>query len=338
MVDMKRLLHIKLHGNDVRGFLNEWRKTVYDLGARRPPQDFLKTLFTIRLEPVPFLASVWKRFDDVPPGHPDRRYNTLINKIETILANKQKKSHHEQEMSAAGSGKNDIWCAAPVTGTQPKGKGKGRKKKGNGKGGGGKIGNGTHPDQGICFKFLKGECTDGKDCKRDHDTPFKNAWKAAGEPFLKAKKAVDAAKELTSAKKDKGGGKGGRGKGRGGKRSSAPAEKLTREQMAVTPCPYLARGACNMGDKCWYKHNDGKSTSTAAPSAQSLKDKAKNILYEQSTKKAIKAAENAAKQAQAAAKPKADAKPKGKADPKKKAAKAAAAPVAEDGYTEIENE
>ena len=44
-------------------------------------------------------------------------------------------------------------------------------------------------------------------------------------------------------------------------------KKLSKEEMAKTPCIYYAQGKCNRGDKCYYKHED----KAAAPTMDSPK-------------------------------------------------------------------
>ena len=85
-------------------------------------------------------------------------------------------------------------------------------------------------ERNLCFDFQKGTCTRGDDCPWVHEK----------------QKLTPKAKAKASAKP--GGGKG-RGKGKKGKsRSNSP--KPNKD----TPCPFLARGHCKMGDKCGYKH------------------------------------------------------------------------------------
>ena len=45
-----------------------------------------------------------------------------------------------------------------------------------------------------------------------------------------------------------------------GKCKSSSSTKLSREEMAKTPCTYSQQGKCRRGDKCFYKHE-----SAAAP-------------------------------------------------------------------------
>ena len=81
--------------------------------------------------------------------------------------------------------------------------------------------------------------------------------------------------------KDKGNGGSRRASPRGRGRTRSPSrggkkdgrKKMTKEEMARTPCTYFAQGKCNRGDKCFYKHEekgaaatkDTKRTNSPAP-------------------------------------------------------------------------
>ena len=39
-------------------------------------------------------------------------------------------------------------------------------------------------------------------------------------------------------------------------------KKMSKEEMAKTPCIYHAQGKCRRGDKCFYKHDDKAAAAT----------------------------------------------------------------------------
>ena len=100
---------------------------------------------------------------------------------------------------------------------------------------------GRTPDRSkkYCWEFDKGNCTKGKKC-----------------PFLHEKRPRSNTP----------------GKGRG--RSAEKSKKMSKEEMAKTPCVYHAKGNCRRGDKCYYSHaekpaaaapKDHKRTNSPAP-------------------------------------------------------------------------
>ena len=82
----------------------------------------------------------------------------------------------------------------------------------------------------ICHKFQKDQCDKGKKC------PYKHV--------VKDDKARTQSPRRNNTRSSSKGNKGDRGK------------KLSKEEMAKTPCIYHAQGTCNRGDKCYYQHDD----------------------------------------------------------------------------------
>ena len=89
--------------------------------------------------------------------------------------------------------------------------------------------------KGICYKFQEGKCNLGKACQYRHESPKRS-------------------------KSDKG-----KGKSRDRPRSPCKGKpkKMSREEMAKTPCTYFQKGNCRRGDKCYYKRE-----TSAAPAKE----------------------------------------------------------------------
>ena len=91
----------------------------------------------------------------------------------------------------------------------------------------------------ICHKFQKDQCDKGKKC------PYKHV--------VKDDKARTQSPRRNNTRSSSKGNKGDRGK------------KLSKEEMAKTPCIYHAQGTCNRGDKCYYQHDDKQLLQTKMP-------------------------------------------------------------------------
>ena len=87
----------------------------------------------------------------------------------------------------------------------------------------------------ICYKFQKGQCDKGKKC-----------------PFKHVKEDMS---RTQSPRRNKT-----RSPSRGNKDDKG--KKMSKEEMAKTPCIYHAQGKCRRGDKCFYKHDDKAAAAT----------------------------------------------------------------------------
>ena len=67
------------------------------MGKNRPSTKLLKGILMLYLEKVPDLKELWDRLDKLPSGHPDLRYNSIVNRIRTIVAQKQRKKNDEEK-------------------------------------------------------------------------------------------------------------------------------------------------------------------------------------------------------------------------------------------------
>ena len=80
-------------------------------------------------------------------------------------------------------------------------------------------------ERGPCYEFMKtGKCSKGKNCNFSHEKPMKTPGK-------------------------------GKGKSKSPKRTGSP-KRMSKEEMAKTPCVHFARGHCNRGEKCLFMHGE----------------------------------------------------------------------------------
>ena len=87
----------------------------------------------------------------------------------------------------------------------------------------------------VCYNFQKGQCDKGKKC------PFKH---------VKDDKSRTQSPRRNRTRSPSKGNKDDKGK------------KMSKEEMAKTPCIYHAQGKCRRGDKCFYKHDDKAAAAT----------------------------------------------------------------------------
>ena len=96
------------------------------------------------------------------------------------------------------------------------------------------------------------------------------AKKALAKEELERRRAEYAKKGKGDKDGGKGKGKGKKPKGKGGRNrsntsgsgtessggytSGATVTEDDKKRMATQPCPWLAKGKCHFGDRCWYSH------------------------------------------------------------------------------------
>ena len=286
LIDLRRLLNVRMNGNDLQGWMRRWDFVLNQI-THRPPTKLLKSIMMLYLEKVPCLKEVWDRLERLPEDHPDKRYNSIINRIRTIIAQQHRKKIDDNVMGNAGSlqecallkmisGKSGNGGgnhpAAPATGTKGrKGKGGNAKKgKGKGKGSGsptktsaadrlaGYKNKGSKPDQPFCWKYNRDACQHkAKDCKFNHCNEEKAFQKKQREQ--KPNKTAPAPPAPHST-------------GRPDRPLKTDAEL---KELKKQPCPRMKKdGTCSFGENCWFNHKG--FTTPAAAAEQSKKAKAKN--------------------------------------------------------------
>jgi len=98
----------------------------------------------------------------------------------------------------------------------------------------------------VCYNFQKGQCDKGKKC------PFKH---------VKDDKSRTQSPRRNRTRSPSKGNKDDKGK------------KMSKEEMAKTPCIYHAQGKCRRGDKCFYKHDDKAAATKDTKRTNSLAPK-----------------------------------------------------------------
>jgi hypothetical protein len=172
-------------------------------------------------------------FDRAPEKSEQKSYAFLLRNIRDLLDRERLRSNRNRIVEKNKQTEKPQ-PAAPAQGDKDRGKGdRGMRPRGRSQ---------SAKGDKICYKFRDGKCEKGKDC------PYK---------YVK-----DTSRSGTPKKK---------GKGKGNGRSRSPS-KMSREEMAKTPCTYFQQGKCRRGDKCFYKHEnaaaptkDPKRTNRSAP-------------------------------------------------------------------------
>ena len=101
----------------------------------------------------------------------------------------------------------------------------------------------------VCYKFQKGQCDKGKNC------PYKHV---KGDKARTQSPRRNRTRSPSKGKKDDTG------------------KKMSKEDMAKTPCMYHAQGKCRRGDKCFYKHDDKAAAATKDAKRTNSPDPKKN--------------------------------------------------------------
>ena len=175
----------------------------------------------------------FEAFDSAPEKSEQKSYAFLLRNSRDLLDRERLRSNRNRIVEKNKQTEKPQ-PAAPAQGDKDRGKGdRGMRPCGRSQ---------SAKGDKICYKFRDGKCEKGKDC------PYK---------YVK-----DTSRSGTPKKK---------GKGKGNGRSRSPS-KMSREEMAKTPCTYFQQGKCRRGDKCFYKHEnaaaptkDPKRTNRPAP-------------------------------------------------------------------------
>ena len=155
-------------------------------------------------------------FDRAPEKSEQKSYAFLLRNNRDLLDRERLRSNRNRIVEKNKQTEKPQ-PAAPAQGGKDRGKGDRGRPRGRSQ---------SAKGDKICYKFRDGKCEKGKDC------PYK---------YVK-----DTSRSGTPKKK---------GKGKGNGRSRSPS-KMSREEMAKTPCTYFQQGKCRRGDKCFYKHEN----------------------------------------------------------------------------------
>ena len=196
ILDFQDLIAVRMHGDDLRAFLDEWELTLAGMN-KIPAEEYLEPMFRSHIERHPGLKEDMAHYERLLVGHPDNNYELLVNTVRRYIELKR----HQKAKAERNRGNGRP--AAPATekkglcfqfqkgqcnkgddcpyrhekdpkGRSPSrtpGKGKGGKGKKGGKPQRGRSPSRDKPD--VCKFYLQGRCTRGKDCAFRHPKPCK---------------------------------------------------------------------------------------------------------------------------------------------------------------------
>ena len=202
---------------DLRRFVNKWDATLAGM-ASTPEDAVLRDILLRQIRPSNLLKYDIEVFDRASERSHEKSYSFLHHQSMKNLIDRERLRENRNriaEKNKSGSPKDTK--AAPAKGDGRKGR-KGSPSRGRSQ----ERGKGDK----ICYKFRKGQCDKGKNC------PYKH---------VKDDKARTKSPRRKNTRSPSRGNKGDKGK------------KLSKEEMAKTPCIYHAQGKCNRGDKCYLK-------------------------------------------------------------------------------------
>ena len=225
---------------DLRRFVNKWDATLAGM-ATAPDDAVLRDILLRQIRPSQLLKYDIEVFDRAAERSHEKSYEFLHQSMKNLIDRERLRENRNRIAEKNKAGLKDLKVAPAKGDGRPGRKGSPSRGRSSEKG--------SKGDK-ICFKFQEGKCDKGKNC------PFKHV-----------------------KEKGKGGSRTASPRGRGRTRSPSKGgkkdgrKKLTKEEMARTPCTYFAQGKCNRGDKCYYKHEekgaaatkDTKRTNSPAP-------------------------------------------------------------------------
>ena len=210
---------------DLRRFVNKWDATLAGM-ASTPEDAVLRDILLRQIRPSHLLKYDIEVFDRASEKSHEKSYSFLHQSMKNLIDRERLRENRNRIAEKNKSGGPKDTKAAPAKGDGRKGR-KGSPSRGRSQ----ERGKGDK----ICYKFQKGQCDKGKNC------PYKH---------VKDDKARTKSPRRKNTRSPSRGNKGDKGK------------KLSKEEMAKTPCIYYAQGKCNRGDKCYYKHEDKAAAAT----------------------------------------------------------------------------
>ena len=226
---------------DLRKFVNRWDATI--AGMENPPDDFvLRDILLRQVRGSSLMKYDIEVFDRAREGTHEKSYKFLHQSMKEMI-DRERLRENRNRIVQRQTGKEGKQPNAGVAAKPGPRKGSPKRERGRSE---------EPKKKGICYKFQEGKCNLGKACQYRHESP----------------------KRSRSEK----------GKGKGRERSRSPSKgkqkKLSREEMAKTPCTFFARGSCKRGDKCYYKHD-----TTAAPAKEKNKPRPNSPAAKKDSKK-----------------------------------------------------
>ena len=210
---------------DLRKFINKWDATLAGM-AVTPDDAVLRDISLRQIRPSQLLKYDIEMFDRAHEKSHEKSYSFLHQSMKNLIDRERLRENRNRIAEKNKAGIKDT-KAAPAKGDGRGGR-KGSPSRGRSQERGGK-------GDKICYKFQKGTCDKGKKC------PFKH---------VKEDKSRTQSPRRTKTRSPSRGNKDDKGK------------KMSKEEMAKTPCIYHAQGKCRRGDKCFYKHDDKAAAAT----------------------------------------------------------------------------
>ena len=210
--DIEDLMAVTLVNDDLRSFITRWDAVIAGMTSE-PDVMWKQAYFHNAIKNFKPLSHDLAVYDRTPEGEPNRSYDFLMKAARDYLERKRLEKMRQATKKSL-SGKKDAAAATPRPSS---------------------VGKGT----GICYDFLAGKCTRGKDCKYKHEKTEKGKGGKKGKP---------------------------RSTSRTPSRSMSPG---SRNQV----CKFWKAGKCHRGSECAFQH----PPKPAAPSAKDDKrGKSKN--------------------------------------------------------------
>ena len=196
--------------------------------ASTPEEAVLRDILLRQIRPSQLLKYDIEVFDRASEKAHEKSYSFLHQSMKNLIDRERLRENRNRiaEKNKAGGPKDTK--AAPAKGD---GRGNPNRKGSPSRGRSQERGEGDK----ICYKFQKGQCDNGKKC------PFKH---------VKEDKSRTQSPRRNKTHSPSRGNKDDKGK------------KMSKEEMAKTPCIYHAQGKCRRGDKCFYKHDDKAAAAT----------------------------------------------------------------------------
>ena len=245
------LVKIKMRGNNVRAFQNEWNESLLEQGER-PSDTMLEALYLEQLENASQLNSMLALYrQDVTQKGETKSYQKLYSMVEVHLEESRKKKNKQQEDNQEGRGRS----ATP--GNQPKS---------------------PKVKKGDCRQFLKhGTCDRGDDCPWNHDVEKANERRGAKGKGKKGKnRSRESSVESEIAKRQPS-----RGKSPSGEEDRPACREWMKGPCTKGKecnfwhpfgCMHFRRGKCKLGEKCKYRHVEKQKAGTGGDSRNGKKE------------------------------------------------------------------
>ena len=224
--DLSGLVKVGDTVQDLRRFINKWDATLAGM-ASTPEEAVLRDNLLRQIRPSQLLKYDIEVFDRASEKAHEKFYNFLHQSMKNLIHRERLKENRNRIAEKNKAGSKDA-KAAPAKGD---GRGNPSRRQSPSRGRSQERGTGDK----ICYKFQKGQCDKGKKCQLKH---------------VKEDKSRTQSPTRSKTRSPSRGNKDNKGK------------KMSKEEMAKTPCIYHAQGKCRRGGRCFYKHDDKAAAAT----------------------------------------------------------------------------